>query len=348
MGYDYFNHAKFLQHKVRNMTRRGWLLKTYNDGKLLTARVKLGAKQENDDIDILQPVGLNAHVKPSDKVEVFSMDVGADTSQRVITHIIGNREDHPQPDENEAYLYAPGDKKIYQRMKKKKEDGGQEGGEEGGEGKPKGVQQRRTIDREHEPGSHTDAKDQRATLKTESSIGTQGDKGIGFASKDGNYTIDAGKNTQFTAGGKHVRKGETVRDGQMFVQGNVHATDHIAGGGAQVQSRAAVGYYEKMGIRAMRNASGQDDREPERPKEDGTQEWQAQGRPGNTSLLQTAAKVGTMGGMMGSLTGMMGMLSGMMQQGGGGTQQQQEDLQRKVQELEDQLQQLQSIPDLPP
>jgi len=125
MGIDLWNHSKFLHHKVRNMTRRGWLLKTYNDGKMLKARVKTGEKIENDKLDVIHPVGYVAHVAPSDKTEILTMDVGADTSRRVVLAVLGDREQHPQPDEGEAYIYAPGDKGMHVRIKKAGSQGAQ-------------------------------------------------------------------------------------------------------------------------------------------------------------------------------------------------------------------------------
>jgi len=118
MGIDLWNHSKFLHHKVRNMTRRGWLLKTYNDRKMLTARVQTGEKIQNDRLDVIHPVGYVAHTPPGDNTEVITMDVGADTSRRVVLAIMGDRDTHPQPDEGEAFLYAPGDKGMFVRVKK--------------------------------------------------------------------------------------------------------------------------------------------------------------------------------------------------------------------------------------
>lgn len=106
-----------LPDKVRNMVRRGYLLATYNDGKLLKARVRTGVDIENDYLDVVQPVGFSAHVAPGPKTEVLTLDVGADASRRVVLAIIGNREQHPQPDEGEAFFYAPGDPSRYLRIK---------------------------------------------------------------------------------------------------------------------------------------------------------------------------------------------------------------------------------------
>jgi phage gp45-like len=114
----------------------------------------------------------------------------------------------------------------------------------------------------------------------------------------GHYTIDVGKNTQFQAS-KHIRKGETHRDSQMFVNGNVHAADHIAGGGTSITS---------------------------------SDDWTATGRPGTTSLLQTAAKVVTMGSMMSSISSIFRLV----QQG------QSQEADEMMQQLEQQLAQLQS------
>jgi hypothetical protein len=114
----------------------------------------------------------------------------------------------------------------------------------------------------------------------------------------GHYTIDVGKNTQFQAS-KHIRKGETHRDGPMYVNGDVHAADHIAGGGTSITS---------------------------------SDDWSATGRPGTTSLLQTAAKVVTMGSMMSSISSIFRLV----QQG------QSQEADQMMQQLEQQLAQLQS------
>ena len=59
------------------MVRRGWLLKTYYDKKLMQARIATGIKQENDRLDWLHPVGFLGGVKPSDKTEILTMDRAA-------------------------------------------------------------------------------------------------------------------------------------------------------------------------------------------------------------------------------------------------------------------------------
>src|SRR5262245_23882072 len=284
MGIDYWNHAKFLHHKVRNMVRRGWLVKTYNDKMILRGRIKTGEKLENDELDIVHPVGYVAHVKPEEKAEIITLDIGGDTSRRVILAVMGNRKYHPQPDEGEVYTYAPGDKKIYNRMKMKKEGGDSPPSSNGKSGQ-EGAQ---TIDRGHEAGIHSDGKDQRITSKTESAYANQADKGIGNKTK-GNYTVVAGSNTQMQAG-KHIRMGETHRDQQMVVNANIHAADHIAGGGTDISAATAT---------EMAEAANSD--ETPRPKEDGTKTWQANGRPGTTSLLQTAAAVGTLGALVAAM-----------------------------------------------
>src|SRR5215468_5427234 len=119
MGVDNWNHLKHLHHRMRSISRRGYLLKTYNDKKILRGRVKMGEKIGNDELDILHPVGYVAHVKHSEKTEVITMDVNGDPSRRVIAWVMGDREYHPQPDENEAFFYAPGEKKQFLRIKKK-------------------------------------------------------------------------------------------------------------------------------------------------------------------------------------------------------------------------------------
>jgi len=166
MGIDYWNHAKFLHHKVRNMTRRGWLLKTYNDGKLLRARVKTGEKLENDQLDVIHPVGYVAHVAPSDKTEILTMDVGADTSRRVVLAVIGDREYHPQPDEGEAWLYAPGDKAMFVRVKKAGDQQGQsqDGSGNNDSGRPAGI--------------HMDGKDQAISATSTKTFSVDAKEGI--------------------------------------------------------------------------------------------------------------------------------------------------------------------------
>src|ERR1700755_976231 len=109
--------VQHLPHKVRNMVRRGYLLKVYNDKKILRGRVKTGHEIENDQLDIVHPVGYIAHVKPGEKTEVITLDVGGDSSRRIIIAVIGDREQHPQPDEGENWFYAPGDKKKFVRIK---------------------------------------------------------------------------------------------------------------------------------------------------------------------------------------------------------------------------------------
>jgi phage gp45-like len=110
-----------ITHKVRNMLRRGYLLKTYNDGKILKGRVRTGDAIENDKLDIVHPVGYVSHVKASEKTEVITADIGGDSSRRVILAVIGDRAEHPKPDEGESIQYAPGDPK--KRISVKKEGG---------------------------------------------------------------------------------------------------------------------------------------------------------------------------------------------------------------------------------
>lgn len=339
MGYDYWNHSKFLQHKVRNMVRRGWLLKTYNDEKMLRGRVKTGEKVENDQIDIVHPVGLVSHVKASDKHEVLTMDPFGDSSKRIVWMVMGDREKHPKPDENETWHYSPNEPKQFMRFKKKKDDQEQQQSRANDDKDGSG---NRDSGREH--GMHWDGLESRVTGTTKKSFANRADEGQGFETSQGSLTIKAGQNTQFEAS-KHLRKGEHHIEGTSYVSGIVHAADHYAGGGTSVQSVSAHSF-----VRAEGSGNG-DQIGLDTPQEDGTRAWQGQGRPGHTSLLQTAAKVGTMGGMMGSLTGMMGMISGLFQQQSDPNdpqqQEQMEEMRRRLQELEEQLQQLQNIPDVP-
>lgn len=113
-----WNRLQDLPHLVNNLVRRGYLLGTYNDGKILRARVKTGVDIENDRLDVIQPVGFSAHVAPGPGTEVLTLDVGADPSRRVVLSIFGDRATHPQPDEGEVYFYAPGDPTRYIRIKR--------------------------------------------------------------------------------------------------------------------------------------------------------------------------------------------------------------------------------------
>jgi phage gp45-like len=113
--------VEHISNKVRNMLRRGYLLKTYNDGKILKGRVKTGDAIENDKLDIVHPVGYVSHVKASEKTEVITADIGGDSSRRVILAVIGDRAAHPKPEEGESIQYAPGDPK--KRVSVKKEGG---------------------------------------------------------------------------------------------------------------------------------------------------------------------------------------------------------------------------------
>jgi hypothetical protein len=254
MGTDNWNHLKYLHHKVRQMVRRGWLLKTYYDHMIMEARVQTGEKIENDRLDWLHPVGFLGRVKPSKKTEIFTVDVGADPSRRVVLAVIGDRKTHPKIDEGESILYSPGDPKKYVRVRKGAENGDDSAAS--GENKKKGA-------------IETDADDLPIRATTKDALSNKMDKGIGNETKDGNFTIKAGGNTQFTAQ-KHIRKGETHREGPVFVQGVVNATDLLAGGGTSI------------GVTALA---------ADEQREDGTKTWSATGKPGTVSLLAVAQQV---------------------------------------------------------
>lgn len=164
MSYSWVD-VQHLPHKVRNMVRRGYLKKVYNDKKILQGRVLTGDGIENDKLDIIHPIGYIAHVKPTEKTEVLTLDVGGDSSRRVILAVFGDREDHPQPDEGEAFYYAPGNKKIHMRVKMKKSGGAQamsNGSQDSG--RPEGI--------------HTDADDTPITTKTKKSFSLEAPEGI--------------------------------------------------------------------------------------------------------------------------------------------------------------------------
>jgi hypothetical protein len=294
-----------LPHKVRNMVRRGYLLKVYNDKKILRARCKTGDELENDKLDIMHPVGYVAHVKPSEKTELITMDVGGDSSRRVIAWIVGDREYHPQPDEGEAFYYAPGEKKQFLRIKKKRDQQQRQGraADEDSSG---------NKDSGRESGMHWDGLEERVTGTTKSSFQNNADKGQGFSTEQGSFEINAGQNTQFAAS-KHVRKGPTYRDGDTFTNGTEHAADHVAGGGATITG----------GMTTF--AAAFDDQNNNHP--DGTKPWSAQGKAGNVSLLQTAASLG-------GLSAAFGSFSQQQQQQNQQTNDQLADLERRVTALE--------------
>jgi hypothetical protein len=109
--------ATDVANQVKNMVRRGYLLATYTDGKILRARVKTGEGIENDRLDVVFPVGFTAHVKAGPKVEILTTDVGGDPSRRVVLSIFGDREQVPIAEEGEAFFFTPGDKSKFVRIK---------------------------------------------------------------------------------------------------------------------------------------------------------------------------------------------------------------------------------------
>lgn len=98
-------------YRLRNVIRRGYLLGTSSKGKMLQARVRTGDGIENDNIDIMHPVGFASRLPAGPKVEVITADVNADASKRVVLAVVGNRADIPSVEEGEATLYSPGDPK---------------------------------------------------------------------------------------------------------------------------------------------------------------------------------------------------------------------------------------------
>jgi hypothetical protein len=270
-----WEHMQHLSNKVRNVIRRGYLLKTYNDKKLLRARVKMGHKMENDKLDVLHPVGYVAHVKPSEKTEVFTIDVGADASRRVIAWVIGDREQHPQPDEGESFHYAPGNKKMFARHKMKKEGGGGGNGSGGGGGSDDMDGQ--TKDSGRVAGFHYDAEKEKMSGTTENVSKLNADKGIGN-NTGGNFDIKSANATQFesqTARTKTKTTHYESPDG-WFHKGVMHATDHVAGGSATVTPTTTFADEGEIGL-----AKGPD----------GSKAWSSQGIPGKVSLLGVGGAV---------------------------------------------------------
>jgi hypothetical protein len=200
MGIDLWSHAKFLHHKVRNMSRRGWLVKTYYDKKLMQVRFKTGEKLENDRIDLVQPAGFLGRTKPNDKVEVISMDIGGDTSRRVCMGVIGDRQWHPKIEEGESILYNPGDASGFVRVYKKPQDGG---GASTGEFTPQALADMHAA--ESQEGIHANH-----------------EKAITETTKD-THSVKADKGQQREAP-------VFVYKGNFLVQGNITATGDINGG----------------------------------------------------------------------------------------------------------------------
>lgn len=310
-GTDFWFENKFIHHRVKNLFLRGWLLKTYNDGKLLKGRIKTAEKgRENDNLDILFPVGMVGHVKPSEKCEAFTMDIGGDPTRRVIMSIIGDRETHPVPDENEVFLYAPCDKKVHTRFKKKRDQ--QERAwfalaANGGQG--------RTRESGREDGIHSDGDDLNTSSTTKGATAFNADKGIGAQTEQGNFTVRAGGNTQMQAD-KHIRRGETHRDGTMYIEGLIHTGDVIAGGGTSISEARAGG------------------------KEYGTSRWNANGRQGTVSLIQTALKVAGIDTSFINFQQLMSLFQQTQQQQNQQNNQQIQDLLQRVAQLEQLVAQL--------
>jgi hypothetical protein len=285
MGSDVWYHMEFLHHKVRNMVRRGYLLKTYYDQKLMQGRFKTGVEIENDRIDIMHPVGFLGRVAPGEKVEMFSTDVGGDPSRRVVLGVLGDRAKHPKIDEGEAILYAPGhpDKFIRVRQGKKK-DGQQSSGSGGGGGGGESNIQPQPESEKKEGAIETDANDVKITSNTKETNQRNADKGQGFSTKDGSVEIKAGQNTQFAAQ-KHIRKGDHHVEGNTYTSGVEHAADHIAGGSTNISEG---GSSAVAATASDSSGSGGSD------KPDGSKPWTAQGKPGTVSLLAVAAAAGDM------------------------------------------------------
>src|SRR5262245_54973604 len=120
MGYDQWNHSKFLPPKVRNSVRRGYLQKTYYDKKIMQVRLSTGDKNTNDRAELMQPGSFTGRHPPGEKCETFTGDINGDTSHRVCSTVIGDRTHHPKIDESESILYSPADKNNYVRIKGEK------------------------------------------------------------------------------------------------------------------------------------------------------------------------------------------------------------------------------------
>ena len=138
-----------LTNRVRNMIRRGYLVATYTDGKLMKGRVKTGVDIENDKVDIVHPVGYASHIPSGEKVEVITADVNGDPSKRVILAVIGDRDKHPKVAEGESVVYQPGNPKRIMRVN------------------PDGI--------------HSDADDKPMSMKTQKTMSLQSDESMSLS-----------------------------------------------------------------------------------------------------------------------------------------------------------------------
>lgn len=187
-----WNELRDLAHRTRNMVRRGYLLATYSDGKMLQARVKTGVGIENDKIDIMQPVGFASRLPAGPKVEVITADVNGDASKRVVLAVIGDRDNIPKVEEGESQLYAPGD--PTKRVKASKEGG---------------------LDMA--------SGDKPMSMSTDKGLSIKAKEGADFL--DGAISIDSEGNVTFK-GDVTIGKNLTVK-GNITVTGTVTAADFI-------------------------------------------------------------------------------------------------------------------------
>lgn len=106
--------------RLRSYVRRGTLVQTYTDGKIMTARVRTGTgpEGENDRLEVIWPAGFIAHVPSGPGTEILTTDIEGDPSRRVVSAIFGDRSYIPMPEEGEAFLYTPGDPSRFIRIKR--------------------------------------------------------------------------------------------------------------------------------------------------------------------------------------------------------------------------------------
>lgn len=191
-----------LPDRVFNMIRRGYLLAVYNDGLLLKARVRTGVAVENDKLDVLHPAGIVSHPKPDAHCEVFTMDVSGDASRRVVLSIIGDRANHPAPDEGETIIYAPNDKKKFISIKSSN-------GATGHAARSSGRQD----------GVHIAVDDQPFSINTQKEVSIDAQEGIALTSENG-ITLHAPTVTIV---------GDLVINGALRVTGVVTAAGFVQG-----------------------------------------------------------------------------------------------------------------------
>jgi len=177
-------------------------------------------------------VGYVAHVKASEKTEVITLDIGADSSRRVVLAVLGDRATHPQPDEGEAYYYAPGNNKIAIRIKTA--DAGAASATTRNSGRAAGI--------------HMDSADETISAKSTKSFSVEATEGINLKTNlhtlDGHVLIKGNLNVEHDL--RFGGEGYKPSDGE-WLAGGVAA---VAALGVQV-AEPAGGVADKVPLSRM-------------------------------------------------------------------------------------------------